>query len=333
MFGTGGGGLNHFSAAEDVVAHEYTHAVTQYTGDMIYQFEQGALNESISDIFGVFIQQRSTGNFNDWELGEGIGTVFRDMSNPTLYGDPDHVSLYQELGLAFDLGGVHINSGIPNKAAYLMVTGGTAYGVPVTGIGLDKTEQIFYAALTNYLSPLSGFRDARDSTIQACNDLIGQFGIIAANCDQVQNAWAAVGVGSAAAGPALPVRLFFPAIMRNDAPTIYEPNDDVSTAFGPLLSGQAYQAYLQTNGDIDIYHFTTSGGTISVSLSSLPPGTDYDLDLYNGNGLLLGRSMNLGTTPEGLTGPVSAGQYFIYVYPKITASSTSDPYQLLATFP
>lgn len=335
VFGTGGGSTNHFANAEDVVVHEFTHAVTQYTGGMIYQFEQGALNEAISDIFGAFAEQRSTGDFNDWELGEDLGSPIRDMSNPPLYSQPDHMVNYNELGWATDNGGVHINSGIPNKAAYLMVVGGTFNGVSVSAIGLTKTEQIFYRALTNYLSPLSGFNDIKDSTLQACNDLIGTFSITSENCNQVQQAWAAVGLGSISVTNPGDNKVYLPLVIKSatGGVFIYEPNDDVSQAYGLLSSGITYNAYIQTNGDVDIYHFTTSGGSISISLSSLPSGTNYDLELYNSAGQLVGTSYNGGSINESINGFVSAGKYYIYISPTTTASSTTDSYQLVVSYP
>jgi len=336
VFGAGGtsGGFSttHYSNAEDVVVHEFTHAVTQYSAGLIYQFQQGALNESYSDIFGVFAQQKSTGDFNDWQLGEDLGTVTRDMSDPTLHGQPAHMNNYVELGWVSDSGGVHTNSGISNKAAYLTVVGGTFGGVPVSGIGLTKAEQVFYRALTIYLSPLSGFADVRDSTIQACDDLIGAFGINEGDCDQVQNAWAAVGIGLPATLPSFANRVYLPVIFPNVAYR-YEPNDDVSQAYGPLTSGVAYNAYIQSNGDVDIYHFTTSGGFINISLGSLPAGTNYDLELFNNDGDFLTASYNTGTTPDSISGIADPGQYYIYISPTTSASSTTDSYQLIVTYP
>ncbi|MCB0195637.1 MAG: peptidase M4 family protein [Anaerolineae bacterium] len=334
VFGAGGSGYNHFAKAEDVVIHEFTHAVTEYSAGLIYQFEQGALNESMSDIFGVFAQQRSTGNFNDWDLGEDLNTVFRNMADPTLYNQPAHMDDYNELGWVDDSGGVHINSGIPNKSAYLMVNGGTFSGVPVTGIGLAKTEQIFYRALNHYLSPLSGFNDIRISTIQSCTDLMGTFGIVNADCNQVQNAWAAVGLGSAVAGSMFS-KAYLPILIQSEPyrEAVYEPNDDISQAYGPLTSGTSYFAYIETDGDGDIYHFTTSGGYITISLSSLPSGTNYDLELFNSAGQLVGTSYNSGSTDETIQGITAAGKYYIYISPTATASSTEDSYRLEVTYP
>ncbi|MCB0166979.1 MAG: peptidase M4 family protein [Anaerolineae bacterium] len=335
VFGSGGNGITHYAKAPDVVAHEFTHAVTEYTAGLIYQFEQGALNESISDIFGTFTEQRLTGNFNDWQLGEDTNDIIRDMSNPPLYNQPAHMSNYNEFGWLTDSGGVHINSGIPNKAAYLMVAGGTFSGISVSAVGLSKTEQIFYRALNVYLSPLSGFNDAKNSTIKACKDLIGSFGITAGNCNQVQNAWAAVGLGRQVITVPNAYKIYLPVLEKQVVPGAfnYEPNDDVSQAYGPLVSGANYLSYLQTNGDVDIFHFTTSGGFITISLSSLPSGTNYDLELYNSAGTLIDTSYNAGTTAENISRFVSAGKYYVYISPTVTASSKTDSYLLKVTYP
>jgi hypothetical protein len=166
--------------------------------------------------------------------------------------------------------------------------------------------------------------------------LIGTFGINTGDCDQVQNAWAAVGIGLPATLPSFVNRIYLPVILANAGSAgayRYEPNDDVSQAYGPLVSGVAYNAHIQSNGDVDIYHFTTSGGSINISLGSLPAGTDYDLELYNSDGEILDASYNSDTTPESISGIAAAGQYFIYISPFKSASSTTDSYQLIVTYP
>ncbi|KSU61687.1 bacillolysin [[Bacillus] enclensis] len=164
------------SGGLDVVAHELTHAVTDTTADLIYQNESGAINESMSDVFGTLLEYH-TGNNPDWEIGEDIytpgvsGDALRSMSDPTKYNDPDHYSVrYTGTG---DNGGVHINSGIGNKAAYLLSQGGTHYGVNVTGIGTDKVGDIYYRALTQYLTPSSNFSQLRSAVVQSTSDLYG----------------------------------------------------------------------------------------------------------------------------------------------------------------
>ncbi|MFC7786104.1 MULTISPECIES: M4 family metallopeptidase [unclassified Rossellomorea] len=182
------------SGGLDVIAHELTHAVTDTTADLIYQNESGAINESMSDIFGTLVEY-DTNNNPDWEIGEDIytpnksGDALRSMSDPAKYGDPDHYSV-RYTGTQ-DNGGVHINSGIGNKAAYLLSQGGTHYGVKVTGIGTDKTGAIYYRALTQYLTPSSNFSQLRSAAVQAATDL---YGAGSAEVASVNAAYNAVGV-------------------------------------------------------------------------------------------------------------------------------------------
>ncbi|MDF2673390.1 MAG: hypothetical protein K0R09_1655 [Clostridiales bacterium] len=177
-----GDGVNYraFSGALDVIAHELTHGVTDYEAGLIYSYQSGALNESFSDVFGV-IAEYEAGNW-DWLMGEDImisGGAFRDVSNPTAYGDPDHMDDY--VNTTSDNGGVHTNSGIPNKAAY------NAY-VNLGG-NFDKLERIYYRALTQILTTSSDFSDARQALMQAAYELYGDTERTA-----IANAFSAVGV-------------------------------------------------------------------------------------------------------------------------------------------
>lgn len=206
-----------FARAFDIVAHEFTHGVTQETADLIYEHQPGALNESFSDVMAVLAGHSSTtGQADpDWLMGETLNMgAIRSVSHPGNYGDPDHWSEYQWLPLETDNGGVHSNSGIPNKAAYLLTVGGTYSGVTVTGIGYTRTEQIYYRALSHYLTVYSGFSDALSSLYAACRDLIGTYSITQSHCDQVLNAWAAVGIGSPAVAPPGPYRGYLPLVLR-----------------------------------------------------------------------------------------------------------------------
>lgn len=164
------------SGALDVVAHELTHAVTEYTAGLVYQNESGAINEAVSDIMGT-VAEYSVGSNFDWLVGEDIytpgvsGDALRSMSNPAAYGDPDHYS--KRYTGTQDNGGVHTNSGIINKSAYLLANGGTFYNVSVTGIGVPKLGAIYYRALNVYLTPNSNFSSLRAAVIQSAKDLYG----------------------------------------------------------------------------------------------------------------------------------------------------------------
>lgn len=228
VYGDGDGQLfSPLSGALDVIAHELTHGVTEKTAGLVYEDEPGALNESMSDVMGMFAEASSTGAI-DSQMGEDVWTpavandALRDMADPhkgndffTLSdytctyrteqpgycGQPEQMSEYAHYPMSYssigaDYGGVHTNSGIPNKAAWLLSQGGSLNGITVTAIGRQKAEQIYYRLLTEYLTPYSGFVDARNNAIQSCTDLIGQFSITADDCAQVRAAWAAVGVGA-----------------------------------------------------------------------------------------------------------------------------------------
>ncbi|WP_139491813.1 M4 family metallopeptidase [Brevibacillus dissolubilis] len=190
VYGDGDGTtFRTFSAALDVIAHELTHAVTERTAGLVYQNESGALNESISDIFGAMVDRA------DWLMGEDIytpataGDALRSLSNPAAYGDPDHYS--KRYTGTQDNGGVHTNSGINNKAAYLLSDGGTHYGVTVTGIGRAATEKIYYRALTLYMTSSTNFSGMRNAAIKAATDL---YGATSTQVNSVKQAYSAVGV-------------------------------------------------------------------------------------------------------------------------------------------
>ena len=200
-FTSGGQSWNHLSGAIDVVAHELTHGVTDFSSGLIYRNESGALNEAFSDMMGTsvefFFQPAGSGDLKaDYLCGEDVVKPggLRSMENPQAYGDPDHYSR-RFLGTA-DNGGVHINSGIANHAFYLAIEGGTnrTSGLAVQGVGAANREQIervFYRAFTQLLPSNATFSLARAATIQASRDLYGA----GSNAERaVTQAWTAVGV-------------------------------------------------------------------------------------------------------------------------------------------
>lgn len=167
-FGTG-------FTADDVVAHEFTHGVTEYTSDLVYFGFSGAINESFSDMWGEWVDL-GNGAGNDspgarWYVGEDIrlgasvpagvkGNAIRNMKDPTEFGDPDRLGspLLRSVISAVDNGGVHSNSGIGNKLAYLITDGGTFNGETVAGVGISKAAKLFFA--TQFiLTPASDYFD------------------------------------------------------------------------------------------------------------------------------------------------------------------------------
>lgn len=198
---TGGQTVDFFSGGLDIVTHELTHGVTEYSSNLVYENESGALNEAFSDMMATsaefFFQRPGTGTLQaDYTIGEDVirPRGIRSLADPGLFGDPDHYS--GRFTGEEDNGGVHINSGIPNHAFYLAIEGGTnrTSGESVQGVGAANREQIekvFYRAFTQLLPSNATFSVARAATIQSARDLYGA-GSPAERA--VTQAWSAVGV-------------------------------------------------------------------------------------------------------------------------------------------
>ena len=180
-------------AADDVVAHEWGHAYTEYTSGLIYQYQSGALNESYSDVWGETVDLlngyfdsgenlnvRTTTSCSEstrWKMGEkasAFGSPIRDMWNPNCNGDPGRVldtgNYY--CGTA-DSGGVHSNSGVTNHLYALLVDGGTYNGYTINGIGFVKAAHLWWRSQKNYLTPTSDFAVFADALEASATDLIG----------------------------------------------------------------------------------------------------------------------------------------------------------------
>lgn len=209
---TGFGGRLEFGeglVALDVLAHEYTHAVVSYNGrgGLINDDQPGALGEHLADFFAMMIDDL------DWLIGEDLPAntlpaPLRDISDPGRLGSPDHmVAALDTAGLGLlprradgaDNGWVHFNCGIPNKAAYLLVHGGTHGGIPVRGIGRAKTQRLLYDVITTRLVSGSQFIDFRNDVLAQARDFVrrGLHGFTGPDVCSVLNAYAAVGLGGA----------------------------------------------------------------------------------------------------------------------------------------
>ncbi|TCP57635.1 thermolysin [Tumebacillus sp. BK434] len=168
------------SGSYDVVAHELTHAVTEYTSGLIYSYQSGALNESWSDAMASVMDS------SNWLIGEAVytpgisGDALRSMSNPAAYGQPAHMNQY--VNTSSDNGGVHTNSGIPNKAFYNFAT----------AIGSRTIAgKIWYTASRDYMTSSTNFSGARAATLSACAALYGSG---SSYYTQLKSAWSAVGI-------------------------------------------------------------------------------------------------------------------------------------------
>jgi Thermolysin metallopeptidase, alpha-helical domain/Emfourin/Thermolysin metallopeptidase, catalytic domain len=202
VFGDGDGRIfERFTKPIDVMAHEFTHGVTQYSAGFSYVNQPGALNESMSDVFGSMVKQYARGETTeqaDWLIGQGIfmptvqGRALRSMlepgtayDDPLLGKDPQVGSMSDFVETDEDDGGVHINSGIPNRAFALLAT-------DLGGSSWERAGQIWYAALTSTdVHPNTDFRGFAEATIAAASRLYpDDLGV----ADQVRNAWTSVDV-------------------------------------------------------------------------------------------------------------------------------------------
>jgi Zn-dependent metalloprotease len=217
-----------FASADDVVSHELTHGFTEFTSHLFYYYQSGAINESMSDVFGELIDQ-SNARGNDtagvrWLMGEDLTSlgVIRNMKDPTKLPDgingpnfspsPDATDsqFYTSDSDKTDSGGVHTNSGVNNKAAYLMTDGATFNGVTVTGLGADKVAALYYTVSTAFLTSASDYQDLASALGAACDTLAatGAYSFAAADCAQVRNAVTATKMAQqppAATAPEAPV--------------------------------------------------------------------------------------------------------------------------------
>ena len=218
VYGDGDGVIfNRFTVAVDIVGHELTHGVTQYSANLEYEGQSGALNESVSDVFGSLVKQyrlKQTAGKADWLIGKGLlasgihGVALRSMKAPgTAYDDPhlggrdpQPANMKDFLQTGEDNGGVHINSGIPNHAFYLVAT-------ILGGFAWERAGRIWYTALTKKLSATATFQEAADATFEVAGEL---FGVGKAEQPAVRQAWSQVGIQVSkqvvAGGPTISLR-------------------------------------------------------------------------------------------------------------------------------
>lgn len=257
----------------DVAGHEMTHGVTENSAGLEYRNQSGALNESYSDVFGVLIER------SNFRIGEGIvNTNFfptgamRDLSDPhnggsgpsSLGWQPNHMNEF--INTTQDNGGVHINSGIPNRAFFLFAT----------ATSLTVGERVYYRALTNYLTRTSQFIDLRVAVIQSATDL---FGANSAEVTAARNAFDAVGItagsgGGGNSGSTLSINPGDSYILFADAPiqsatTLYT-TDSLISGFLPL-SSTPMKSKPSVTDDGSMAYFVAMDGTLhQVELTSSP---------------------------------------------------------------
>ena len=201
VYGDGDGDLfERFTKSIDVIGHELTHGITAHESKLDYQDQSGALNESFSDVFGSLVKQRvgkQTAEQADWLIGNGLftpkvhGVALRSLQapgtaydDPVLGKDPQPGTMKEYLHMTEDDGGVHVNSGIPNRAFYLAAVG-------IGGFAWEKAGKIWYETLTNRLRHDSDFADCAKKTTAVAAELFGRGGV---EEKSVRDAWRQVDV-------------------------------------------------------------------------------------------------------------------------------------------
>lgn len=195
----------------DVIAHEIAHGLDSFTSNLTYERESGAIDESLSDIWGAMVELWAAPEKNVWLLGEDVLTL-RSLLNPNAFGQPDTYErdLWEDTNCGTpsnqnDYCGVHTNSGVMNHWFYLLSEGSAATdGVNdngdqfnFNGIGVENASRIVYRAQTTYFTPNTAYPDARVHTIRAAEDIFGANSVEAITTN---NTWYAVGIGDLIAG-------------------------------------------------------------------------------------------------------------------------------------
>ncbi|SDZ13486.1 M4 family metallopeptidase [Herbiconiux ginsengi] len=206
VFGDGDGEVfGRFTASLSVIGHELAHGVTQFTAGLIYEGQSGALNESFSDVLGALVEQHQLGQRADaasWLIGEGLftdaveGRALRSMIAPgTAYDDdvlgrdPQPADMAGYVDTRDDNGGVHLNSGIPNRAFALAAT-------ELGGFAWERAGQVWYDTVVGLAAPLdprSTFEQFAEATMGAAR---ARFGEESAELSAIDRAWRTVGVRS-----------------------------------------------------------------------------------------------------------------------------------------
>ncbi|KDN73623.1 peptidase M4 [Streptomyces olindensis] len=293
-YGDGSGNANPLTSI-DVAAHEMTHGLTSNTAKLVYSGESGGLNEATSDIFGATVEffAKNSSDVGDYLIGEeidinGDGTPLRYMDKPSKDGASKD-AWYSGIG-SID---VHYSSGPANHFFYLLSEGsgtktinGVSYdsptsdGLPVTGIGRDKAEKIWFRALTTKFTSTTNYAGARTGTLAATGEL---YGTDSAEYKAVQDAWAGVNVGARSGGGGGGGTSF-----ENTA-DVAIPDRGAAVTSSVTVSGRTGNAPANLQVAVDIVH--TYIGDLKVDLVA-PDGTAYTLKGY-GTG---GSADNLNTT-------------------------------------
>ncbi len=341
-FGDGDGSTSDYLGVLDVTAHELGHGVTDFTANLVYSNESGALNEATSDIFAAAVESDvGSSNADIWDIGEDCwlsAPALRYMDEPSADGSSrDHYAdRYTGTG---DNGGVHINSGIANHFFYLLSEGGShhtaAYSVgSVNGIGIQKAWLVWYEALSGgYFTSGPSFAAAAPAPEAACDARAGAGtgGITATDCAEVPVAWAEVGVGGGGGTGSGSGTGTGSGTGGDGGGT---GGDGGGTGGDPVTCPSGWSEVLGnlSAGADDQYTYATSAsGTHQFELYG-PGGSDFDLLLYKAN--KRGRYSTVATSTtssadESITYSGGSGNYLI----QVQAYSGGGDYTLCYTIP
>lgn len=317
FYGDGDGSqFGDLTQSLDIIGHELTHGVVQFTANLTYLNESGALNEAMADIFGVSADAwHRKSSQPSWLLAKEAytpniaGDAMRYMNNPTQ--DNQSRDYYPERYTGTgDRGGVHLNSGIANLAYVLLVDGGThprnKTSVVVPKLGLDKSQKIFYRALTTYFNASTNFAQARVGSAQAAQDLYGADAKLA-----VEKAWCAVGVGSCSSTP-------------SEVPT--------------LTKGTPVTGLSASSKNTLVYKMVVPSGATNINFSIA--GSNGDADLYVSRGTTPTTSTydcrsESSSSNESCAMTGGAGTYYVLVsaYSAFSNLSLTGNYDLGGTTP
>lgn len=326
------GNADRYAGSLDVIGHEVTHGVVSSIGSqgvLFYQNQPGALNEAFADIFGEMIEARTRGT-NDWLMGSELTGAIRSMVNPASFGQPAHMN--QFVVTTADQGGVHINSGIINRAYFLLAAGLR------NALGHQQAESIFYRCLTVSMKPFSQFIDARLGCVAAAETL---FGVGSQQALKTAEAFDAVGLFAAPASASQPANVNAAVVAADSVMFIREhwffDRDDlfrIESAQGDSGSGSSLVTSVQMSrpsvsgngedmffvgGDDSLCYLTTAGADFTTLYSGLvhsiavSPEGRYVAFVFNSGGLPTNQIVVLDvvsnlTSTINLVTPVTDGE-------------------------
>lgn len=265
-YGNGNTFFKPLAGGLDVAGHEMTHGVIENTANLNYQGQSGAINESMADVFGVLID-RTDGDFNVGEDVVKSGSFLRSLSDPNKGDQP--ASMSQIYTGSEDNGGVHINSGIPNRAFYLFVKGLSGSEEQQK----TKAEKVYYRALTKYLTRSSKFVDLRAAIVQSCKDLAGEVGADAETAANV--AFSTVGIGGSGTTTTPPTQKpveDLPVNAGNEFILSYDPCQKAIYSSKEVIQSEADYRVLVPNVIIDHKPSVTDDGSFAYYIAKKEVG-------------------------------------------------------------